>query len=336
MSNGRIKYTKEFLAPFVEKSSSYRDLLINLGLKPDAGGNHQNLKRLVALLGLDTSHFTGQGWSAGKTQTTDKRIAVRYTDEELFTYPSPMQGSIASTLKPRLIQLGVPYQCNCCGLKDSWQGKPITIELHHRNGNRLDNRVENLEFLCPNCHSQTNTYRGRNIPREKNQKVRKPRYVPPSNQKPLPIAKEQFQLLVKLYTLSDLTCIFNTSHVTLGKWARKHGIELPSHSYWRKKGAKDNYGITIVNTAKKMHDEGLLLKDVVQFILDSQMGKKHNRRKVERPSKEELQRLLWEFPTVKLAEKYGISDKAIEKWAKAYGLTKPPRGYWARKYSGQI
>ena len=56
-------------------------------------------------------------------------------------------------------------------------------------------------------------------------------------------------------------------------------------------------------------------------------------RKVERPSKEELENLLWEKPTTKLAQQFGVSDKAIEKWAKTYGIKKPPRGYWQKKAS---
>lgn len=312
-----------------------------MGLKPDAGGNYQNLKRHIALLGLDISHFTGQAWTAGKSHTTDKRIHRAYTDEELFSFPSPMKGSIAGTLKPRLIQLGVPYQCNCCGLKDSWQGKPITIELHHRNGNRLDNRIENLEFLCPNCHSQTDTHRGRNLPREK-----KLRNVVSSRVRgplPLPIDHQDFSKLVWLFTFPDLEILFHVSRESLRQWAIKHSIKHPSHSsYWRKKGMKDKYDTAILHTARKMHEEGTALRDAVKFILNTKMNSRGKgvprpeERKVERPSKEELQRLLWEFPTVKLAEKYGISDKAIEKWAKSYGLTKPPRGYWARKYSGKI
>jgi len=54
-------------------------------------------------------------------------------------------------------------------------------------------------------------------------------------------------------------------------------------------------------------------------------------RKVKRPDKEELLKLLWEIPTAQLAKRYGVTDKAIEKWSKAYGITKPARGYWAKK-----
>ena len=63
-----------------------------------------------------------------------------------------------------------------------------------------------------------------------------------------------------------------------------------------------------------------------QKIIDSRLKS----RKVERPSKEELKKMLWETPTVQLAKKFGVSDKAIEKWAKSYNLEKPARGYWEK------
>ena len=53
-------------------------------------------------------------------------------------------------------------KCYSCGITE-WQGKPILLELEHRNGSNTDNRIENLELLCPNCHSQTSTFRGKNI-----------------------------------------------------------------------------------------------------------------------------------------------------------------------------
>jgi 5-methylcytosine-specific restriction endonuclease McrA len=52
-------------------------------------------------------------------------------------------------------------QCEACGIS-TWLGAPLTLALHHVNGDRLDNRLENLQLLCPNCHSQTPTFAGRN------------------------------------------------------------------------------------------------------------------------------------------------------------------------------
>jgi 5-methylcytosine-specific restriction endonuclease McrA len=65
-------------------------------------------------------------------------------------------------LKMRLIKAGLKQnRCEQCGITE-WQGRPLNMQLHHRNGDRTDNRLENIVFLCGNCHSQTDTYGGRN------------------------------------------------------------------------------------------------------------------------------------------------------------------------------
>ena len=61
-------------------------------------------------------------------------------------------------LKDKLYRDGLKKrQCEICGITD-WQGKEITFHLHHINGNHNDNRIENLQILCPNCHSQTDNF----------------------------------------------------------------------------------------------------------------------------------------------------------------------------------
>lgn len=61
-------------------------------------------------------------------------------------------------LKERLVKEGLKeYKCECCGITE-WNGKPISLQLHHINGINNDNRLSNLQLLCPNCHSQTENF----------------------------------------------------------------------------------------------------------------------------------------------------------------------------------
>lgn len=87
---------------------------------------------------------------------------------------------------------------------------------------------------------------------------------------------------------------------------------------------------TDVANKKNYKDFGLKL---TKALTESFEGSRYKARKVVRPSKEELERLLWEIPTQKLAGQFGVSDVAISKWAKEYQIDKPPRGYWSKKTS---
>jgi len=60
----------------------------------------------------------------------------------------------------------LPYRCSVCKQEGKWRGKPLTLQLHHKDGDSTNNSLKNLCFLCPNCHSQTSTYTGRNMKKE--------------------------------------------------------------------------------------------------------------------------------------------------------------------------
>ncbi|HWO70002.1 MAG TPA: HNH endonuclease signature motif containing protein [Actinomycetota bacterium] len=143
------------IAEAVRGSRSLAEAMRRLGLRP--GGNQARLKQRIQELGIDTSHLLGQGWSRG--------VRVPYPPRARPLAELLVEGTLRKTshLKRRLIAEGVkPPRCERCGL-ERWNEGPIPLELDHINGRRDDNRLENLRLLCPNCHAQTPTYRGRNI-----------------------------------------------------------------------------------------------------------------------------------------------------------------------------
>jgi ribosomal protein L37AE/L43A len=150
------KYPKERIEEVVKEKYSIAECLRALGLRP-AGGNYKWFNKIIKKFAIDTSHFTGQGWSLGKNVAAHNR---KYSLEEILIQDSPFCSSNA--LKLRLHREGVKnWICEKCN-NTEWNGQKIPLELEHCNGDNTDNRIENLQFLCPNCHAQTPFYRGRN------------------------------------------------------------------------------------------------------------------------------------------------------------------------------
>ena len=145
----------------VKASKSIANVLRIIGLNEAGGGNYKTVRQKIQELNLNTSHFTGQGHLKGKTHNWSPTTPL----EEILIKHTPWKGSNCS-LKPRLYAAGIlEEKCytDICPIKGSeWCGRRIALHLDHINGDNRDYRPENLRILCPNCHSQTDTYCGRN------------------------------------------------------------------------------------------------------------------------------------------------------------------------------
>lgn len=135
------------LEKIIEESFSYAEVLRKYNVVP-AGGNYFTLKKLIKERGINISHFTGKAWNVGiRYRPVVKKMPIL---EKLVkdTYWS------SSSLRKDLIREGLKREeCERCGIT-KWNGEDISLHLDHIDEDHSNNLLENLQILCPNCHSQ--------------------------------------------------------------------------------------------------------------------------------------------------------------------------------------
>jgi len=156
----RRRWTDDQLKAAVASSRSNAGVIRALGLIA-AGGNYEQVLRRMRELEVDTAHFTGKGWNVGLAFDPRPHVPL---DEVLVA----ARWTSSHGLKKRLFAARIKQpRCEMCGWAEQASDGRVPVELDHINGDKADNRLENLRILCPNCHALQPTHRGLNKKRRK-------------------------------------------------------------------------------------------------------------------------------------------------------------------------
>lgn len=219
-----MKIDKVSLQKLVDSSSNRKELLDKLGITV-SGNNYKKLDKLIKEYQIDIK----DSFLNGKKHLNSG---------EIFTINSSYTRSIRDKLFSENLK---EYKCERCK-RTEWEGEPIPLEVHHINGNHNDNRLENLQILCPNCHALTDNYRGKNQERCKNKysyvhtcsKCGKPlvsssatlciECYAKSRRKVNRPSKEELFELIKTKSFTEIGKIYNVSDNAIRKWCKAEGL----------------------------------------------------------------------------------------------------------------
>lgn len=219
MENKIYKLTDEEFVDLVKSSLNTSEVLFKLGYttKGNSWGYSQVKQRMVDL------NLSGKDFR-GKTTAAAINDSKKINKDKLFCKGSKHARNI---LRKTIIQENlIPYKCAICGIIE-WQGKTLSLELDHINGENNDNRLENLRFLCPNCHSQTTTYGSRN------QKITETKYDITNELRDLVISKylefKNQKKVSEMLNIKHLVVKQIISEAGLGKSNQKYVIQYDSN-----------------------------------------------------------------------------------------------------------
>ena len=133
----------------VARCDSFSECLHEIGYVTITGALLRKFKSRIMELNIDTSHFS-----------TAKRETIKRTRENVFVENADCCQTV---VRRWFLKEDIPYKCSICGQEPFWNGKKMIMIMDHINGNRHDNRLSNLRWVCPNCNSQLDTSTGKNI-----------------------------------------------------------------------------------------------------------------------------------------------------------------------------
>lgn len=222
------KLTKEEIQNALDSLNSYTEILEKFNLNPYSGMRNTFMSRIKEE-GYDVSKFEKNSNEYKKSICIGK--FSKNNKKDLSSILTENSSYSRVHLKKRLVSENIlENKCSECSIYDVWNNKPISLQLDHINGIRNDNRIKNLRLLCPNCHSQTHTFSGRNLPlinkcldcncRIKKQNDRCRKCSSKRNgikSRKFEVSKEELTTLIKQYPMTKVGEILGVSDTAIRK-----------------------------------------------------------------------------------------------------------------------
>jgi len=228
MDTNRLELTlsTQQLQELFDTSSSKNEILQKLKIHK-CSWRLRELSYIAKILNIDQSKLNFNRHEKLKNLRINKNKLQEIPIEQVFCkHGHPASGTM---LREKIFKYNlIPYVCYICNNTGIHLDKPLTLQLDHIDGNSSNNLLENLRFLCPNCHSQTPTYGSKNIKKSKNKKQRiyKSKIDWPS--------VEELTNLVNSHPLTELSKILHVSDNGIRKFCNKHNIPLKPKGFWIK------------------------------------------------------------------------------------------------------
>jgi 5-methylcytosine-specific restriction endonuclease McrA len=241
---------KEQFQFLLDNSNSFTGILEKLNFQTRNGNSRETIKKRIAQDSLDTTKFEFNKKQVQQNNSAILRLRNKIPSVECFCQNSKVtRNVIKSRLKNDYL---IPYECEICKNPGMHNDIPLVLQLDHKNGINNDNRLENLRFLCPNCHTQTDTYAnkkritkkcsicGSKVKDKSANKCKKCHMIflrsSSLSQKtkitwPEPTV---LQTLLWKQPTSSIAKQLGVSDVAIRKFCKKHKLSKPSRGFWQK------------------------------------------------------------------------------------------------------
>lgn len=241
MNGFEMIITREYLQQLFNKCDTYKEILINLQLDPYAGGGYRTIKRYIKQYHIDLTKFEENKAIAAHVRHLQlSKNNIKYTLDNIFTHHTIKVSN--DTIKKFMILSGMfEYKCDECNISDIYNNKPITLQVDHIDGNSKNDNIQNLRFLCPNCHSQTETFGSKNKANKKKRTATRTEYWSMKNNE----LKEKNRELVESVLKSNIdftkygwskqvSFLINKPHQKVATWMRRYMPETYDTAFKRK------------------------------------------------------------------------------------------------------